>query len=72
LQLVSSFEEMERAFISGSKEMMVGCNTRFTNEQATAPDKFIVAIYPNIKVLLGFIARKRNVHTFYDPPSLGR
>ena len=51
--------------------MMIGLNTRLTDEQSATSDEPFFTVNPNVEILVRLITGKCNVHALNDPPSLG-
>jgi len=46
--------------------MMVGLNTRFTNEEAASPNESLISVNPNVEILTSLVSRKRDMYGLYD------
>jgi len=72
LELVRAWKECVLRSVFRQEKVMVSRDSGLADEQATAPNEFVVSVYPDIEILPGFTARHTHVKTLDDATTLRR
>ena len=72
LNPITPFRKAEVASVSRCKKVMVYGNPVLAHKEPTASHKFLIAVNPNIEILMGFVPGQRYMHTFNDATTFRR
>ena len=69
-ECIFAFREAKCLRVFWREKMVICSNTILSNEKSTPTCQFLVAIHPNIEVLLSFCPKKTHVHTLNNSSAL--